>query len=439
MATRVLALRAGMLARRAPRVLPAVRYSSTAAPATPSKIKPFKPAFKLRAHHGERPRPTHEVDALGPAVVGERAVLAGWLYAARRAREGLYFFTLRSAAGSVQLVVRDETRGQAMMDWPLESVVQVSGEVVERKAKAKDAASPADQVEVDVSDALLLNPADNLPFYPNRPPLANEDLRAQHRYLDLRRAELASNLRTRSRVAHIVRNYLHDNGFTEVETPVLLNSSPEGAREFLVPTRVSAGSPPAFYALPQSPQQPKQLLVASGAVPRYYQIAKCFRDEDGRKDRQPEFTQIDLEMAFVDGSAPPMTTAPAPGSAPWMIGGAQVRDIAEGMVKNIWKGIKGVDLGDAPFRVIPYEVAMDVYGSDKPDTRYEMYTLPIGYYPTLSDASLDKILMDENQSTVEWMVTPAQFANAMDVKTLAGDSQFVSSQVFEASLMTVLM
>jgi aspartyl-tRNA synthetase len=144
-------------------------------------------------------------------------------------------------------------------------------------------------------------------------------------------------------------------------------------------------------------------------------------------------------MAFVDGSAPPMTTAPAPGSAPWMIGGAQVRDIAEGMVKNIWKGIKGVDLGDAPFRVIPYEVAMDVYGSDKPDTRYEMYTLPIGYYPTLSDASLDKILMDENQSTVEWMVTPAQFANAMDVKTLAGDSQFVSSQVFEASLMTVLM
>jgi aspartyl-tRNA synthetase len=215
----------------------------------------------------------------------------------------------------------------------------------------------------------------------------------------------------------------------EVETPILLNSSPEGAREFLVPTRVSSSaSQPEFYALPQSPQQPKQLLVASGAVPKYFQIAKCFRDEDGRKDRQPEFTQIDLEMAFVDGAAPPITTMPEQGSAPWMIGGAQVRDVVEGMVKKIWKDVKGTDLGDAPFRTIPYEVAMDIYGSDKPDTRFEMYTLPIGYYPTLSDASLDKVLMDENQSTVEWMVTPAKLADGVDVKALAGENQFVSGR-----------
>jgi len=154
----------------------------------------------------------------------------------------------------------------------------------------------------------------------------------------------------------LIRNYLHENGFTEVETPVLLNSSPEGAREYLVPTRLSSSSSqPAFYALQQSPQQPKQLLVASGAVDRYYQLARCFRDEDGRKDRQPEFTQVDMEMAFVSGTAGANATGRADS---WGIGGGEVKDVVEGVVEKIWKEVKGVELPE--FRIMPYQVAMDV-------------------------------------------------------------------------------
>lgn len=144
-------------------------------------------------------------------------------------------------------------------------------------------------------------------------------------------------------------------GFTEVETPVLLNSSPEGAREFLVPTRSS--SSPQFYALQQSPQQPKQLLIASGSVDRYFQLARCFRDEDGRKDRQPEFTQVDLEMAFTSGGVPPAQEGQM--RSTWGIGGQEVREVIEGLVKRIWKEVKGVEL-EGWFRVMPYEVAMDV-------------------------------------------------------------------------------
>ena len=219
--------------------------------------------------------------------------------------------------------------------------------------------------------------------------------------MDLRRRELSDNLRLRSKVGHIIRTHLHDQGgsvfrakslaeslgFTEVETPTLLQSSPEGAREFLVPTRTASTSGgPTFYALAQSPQQPKQLLVTSGAVSKYFQIAKCFRDEDGRKDRQPEFTQIDMEMAFVSGA--PEALEEGGMRSTWNIGGQEVREVVEGLVKRIWREIKGVEL-EGWFRVMPYEVAMDVvclppslidgmvadgqYGSDKPDTRFEMY------------------------------------------------------------------
>jgi aspartyl-tRNA synthetase len=146
-------------------------------------------------------------------------------------------------------------------------------------------------------------------------------------------------------------------GFTEVETPVLLNSSPEGAREFLVPTRTSPTSPAQFYALQQSPQQPKQLLIASGSVDKYFQLARCFRDEDGRKDRQPEFTQVDLEMAFASGSA---EAVPEGGMrSTWGIGGQEIREVVEGLVKRVWREVKGVEL-EGWFRVMPYDVAMDV-------------------------------------------------------------------------------
>lgn len=225
---------------------------------------------------------------------------------------------------------------------------------------------------------------------------ANEDLRLRYRYLDLRRAELTSNLKKRSDVAFLVRSTLHDQGactlltpeqtlmsqlytgFTEVETPMLLNSTPEGAREYLVPTRVrqaasdDAGpAQPLFYALSQSPQQPKQLLVVSGAVDRYYQIARCFRDEDGRKDRQPEFTQVDLEMAWVSwGREPSAQTGEGEGSGgTWRIGGHEVRDVVEGVIRNVWRKVEGVELVER-FRVMSYHEAMSRYGSDKPDLRF---------------------------------------------------------------------
>ncbi|WVF66383.1 aspartate-tRNA ligase [Kwoniella sp. CBS 6097] len=398
--------------------------SSAAASISPRAVKPYVSTPGPKAHHGPRAKITHDIADLSPALEGQKVVLAGWLFAQRRASENLHFFTLRSSTSSIQLISRLENPSKGLMEWPLESVVLVQGTVKARKQKAKKVESAVDEIELEVESATLLNPADAvLPFYPNRPEVANEDLRAQHRYLDLRRADLAENLKTRSKVAHIVRNYLYDNGFTEVETPVLLNSSPEGAREFLVPTRSPTSSgDPTFYALPQSPQQPKQLLISSGAIPRYYQIARCFRDEDGRKDRQPEFTQIDLEMAFVSGAPPQLSQAEM--RSTWAIGGSEVREIIEGLVKKIWKEVKGVEL-EGWFRVMPYDVAMDVYGSDKPDTRFEMYTLPIGYYPSLSDAALDKILLDQSPSHVEFMITPAAQAAGLDIPSIAKNSQFI--------------
>lgn len=414
------------------------------------KVKPFKRLGELFAHNGPLSRHTARPADLGSSSVGHPAIIGGWLTAARRASEKLYFFTLSAQGSSVQLVVRDPELGKQMMAWPLESVIQATGEVIARKSPPKDASTPQDAIELDVEFVQLVNPAKELPFSPSAAEkaskgakdgkaegkeadgLANEDLRAQHRYLDLRRDALARNLKVRSEVTRITRDYLHSLGFTEVETPILLNSSPEGAREFLVPSRhTNEAGEPTFYALPQSPQQPKQLLIASGAVDKYFQIARCFRDEDGRKDRQPEFTQIDIEMAFVDGSAPPPD---ANGTrSTWAIGGSQVREVVEGLVKRIWKEVKNEDL-EGWFRVMPYDVAMDVYGSDKPDTRYEMYTLPIGYYPTLSDESLDKILLDQLPSTVEWMVTPKKWADAIDVPKFAGENQSVSVDVEELAV-----
>lgn len=207
----------------------------------------------------------------------------------------------------------------------------------------------------------------------------SEDLRLRYRFLDLRRTMLSDNLQKRSQVAHLVRNTLHDSGkvvliplhielmitpyigFVEIETPVLLRSSPEGAREFLVPTRTKDASDfPAFYALQQSPQQPKQLLIASGTVDKYFQIAKCFRDEDGRKDRQPEFTQIDMEMAYVSWGPMDSISTSSSGSqcsGTWRIGGSEVRDVVETIIKKIWKKIENVDLPSC-FPVMTYNEAM---------------------------------------------------------------------------------
>ncbi|ELU43163.1 aspartyl-tRNA synthetase [Rhizoctonia solani AG-1 IA] len=262
----------------------------------------------------------------------------------------LTFFTLKDGDGQTQLLVRSPTAGDAeaglkLEDVPVESVVLVEGKVVARPGSSKRMNTSTGDVEVHVDKYTVLNPATKLPFRSDdRFELVNEQLRATHRHLDLRRDSLTKNIKTRSK------------------TPILLKSTPEGAREFVVPTRLGS-SEPLFYALPQSPQQPKQLLVCSGAVDKYYQIARCFRDEDGRKDRQPEFTQIDLEMAFV-GWGDGVDVGDG-----WRIGGREVKNVVEGLVRKIWKGTLGVDLEDR-FKVMRYADAMEKYGSDKPDTRF---------------------------------------------------------------------
>ncbi|KAF8741336.1 tRNA synthetases class II (D, K and N), partial [Rhizoctonia solani] len=287
----------------------------------------------------------------------------------------LTFFTLKDGDSQTQLLVRSPTAGDAeagpkLEDVPVESVVLVEGKVVARPGSSKRRNTSTGDVEVHVDKYTVLNPATKLPFRSDdRFELVNEQLRATHRHLDLRRDSLTKNIKTRSKVAHIARNYLYDLGFTEVETPILLKSTPEGAREFIVPTRLGS-SEPLFYALPQSPQQPKQLLVCSGAVDKYYQIARCFRDEDGRKDRQPEFTQIDLEMAFV-GWGDGVDVGDG-----WRVGGREVKNVVEGLVRKIWKGTLGVDLEDR-FKVMRYADAMEKYGSDKPDTRFGLEIHPV--------------------------------------------------------------
>ncbi|KAF7313620.1 AA-TRNA-LIGASE-II domain-containing protein [Mycena chlorophos] len=317
-----------------------------------------------RAHSGPFPARTHSCGALSAADIGAKVVLSGWLLPERKGGKHLSFFPLRDSRGTTQLVANNQPSLSAV---PVESTVLVQGTVVARPPNARRP-GPTGEIDVLVDDFILLNPADaNLPFYPSTArTLANEDLRARFRYLDLRRTALSANLRTRSRVAHIVRQILHQQDFTEVETPVLLRSSPEGAREFLVPAR--SESEPRFFALQQSPQQPKQLLICSGGVDKYFQIAKCFRDEDGRKDRQPEFTQIDLEMAFVSWGEEI--------DPEWRIGGSQVRDVTESLIRSIWQDVLDIELA-SKFRVMTYRDAMKFYGSDKPDTRFDLRIVDI--------------------------------------------------------------
>lgn len=323
-------------------------------------------------------------------------MLAGWLLPERKVSKTLSFFPLRDSYGTTQLVVHtptgdpgpdeDSQESNPMTELgriPVQSTVLIHGRVRLRPEKQRRP-GPAGDVEVSVTDFTLLNPANphHMPFLPSDTQnLANDDLRSQYRHLDLRRPDLSNNLRRRSKVAHIVRTVLNQQDFLEVETPILLKSTPEGAREFLVPTRNTLASrseahkahEPLFFALPQSPQQPKQLLMCSGAVDRYYQFARCFRDEDGRKDRQPEFTQIDLEMAFVSWG----NTNPE--GDPWRIGGHEVRNIVEDLIRTIWMQMEKISLPDR-FNVMTYHEAMCRFGSDKPDTRFGLEIVDVTPY-----------------------------------------------------------
>jgi aspartyl-tRNA synthetase len=274
--------------------------------------------------------------------VGRDVKLVGWV-STKRNLGAITFIDLRDNTGIVQLTLRDSN---AFPDVRNEYVLYVEGKVAAKEVPNK--AIPSGEVEVVVEKLQVINKAETTPFIIADKTDALEDTRLQYRYLDLRRPCMLARLRTRAKIVRLTHEYLDANRFLEVETPILNLATPEGARDYLVPSRLHHGS---FYALPQSPQLFKQLLMIGG-IERYYQVARCFRDEDLRADRQPEFTQIDVEMSFMDQD--------------------QVLSLAEGLLKKYFKEIVNVDIA-LPLRRLDYWEGMDKYGSDKPDTRYEIY------------------------------------------------------------------
>ena len=280
--------------------------------------------------------------------VGQEITLKGWV-ARRRDLGGLIFIDLRDREGIMQLVINPESVSDEVMKTAeslrSEFVIEVTGKVAARE-QANDKLATG-SVELHVDSLTVLNTAKTTPFEIKDGIEANDDTRLRYRYLDLRRPEMLENLKLRAKVTHSIRNYLDELEFIDVETPFLTKSTPEGARDYLVPSRVNQGH---FYALPQSPQITKQLLMNAG-FDRYYQIVKCFRDEDLRGDRQPEFTQVDLETSFLSEQ--------------------EIQDITEGLIAHVMKETKGIEV-TLPFPRMKYDDAIALYGSDKPDTRFDM-------------------------------------------------------------------
>lgn len=280
--------------------------------------------------------------------IGQEITLKGWV-ARRRDLGGLIFIDLRDREGIMQLVINPEKVSAEVMataeSLRSEFVIEVTGQVAAREQANDKLATGA--VELNVTALTVLNTAKTTPFEIKDGIEANDDTRLRYRYLDLRRPEMLENLKLRAKVTHSIRNYLDELEFIDVETPFLSKSTPEGARDYLVPSRVNKGH---FYALPQSPQITKQLLMNAG-FDRYYQIVKCFRDEDLRGDRQPEFTQVDLETSFLTEQ--------------------EIQDITEGLIARVMKETKGIEV-TLPFPRMKYDDAMALYGSDKPDTRFDM-------------------------------------------------------------------
>jgi aspartyl-tRNA synthetase len=297
---------------------------------------------------------THDCNSLRKSDIGQRVTLAGWVNVTRD-HGGVIFIDLRDREGLTQVVFRPEENAElAKQAHALrgEDVIQVSGRVAARLPGTENPNLATGDIEIIPSGLRILNRADTPPFPIDAEP-QNEDLRMTHRYFDLRRPRLARNLRMRHRVAKATRDYLDSQGYVEVETPILSKSTPEGARDFLVPSRITPGK---FYALPQAPQQYKQLLMVAG-VERYFQIAKCFRDEDLRADRQPEFTQIDIEASFVTPD--------------------DIFGVTEGMLAAIFKAARNLDI-KTPFDRLTYREAVSRYGSDKPDRRFGMELVDLG-------------------------------------------------------------
>ena len=290
---------------------------------------------------------THTCGELRIGNAGQRVTLAGWVQKSRKLG-GMTFIDLRDRYGITQLVVEadaDADLVEKATSLGREFVIQATGEVIERQSKNPRMATG--DIEIRLEEINILNKAATPPFTIETDTDGGEDLRAKYRYLDLRREPLRKALELRHRMAHEVRNYLDSKGFMEIETPYLIKSTPEGARDFVVPSRMNPGQ---FYALPQSPQTFKQLLMVAG-YDRYFQIVRCFRDEDLRADRQPEFTQIDCEMSFVEQE--------------------DVLNTFEGMMRTLFKNVLGVDIPN-PLPRMSWFDAMDRYGSDKPDVRFGM-------------------------------------------------------------------
>ncbi|HOW65851.1 MAG TPA: aspartate--tRNA ligase [Candidatus Paceibacterota bacterium] len=294
---------------------------------------------------------THHCNELRPEHIGQTVTLSGWVHS-RRDLGGVIFIDVRDREGRTQTVYDPSDlppevfhRAEALRS---EYVIAVTGKVRRRPEGTTNPKIATGEVEVAVSSLTVLNQADVLPFQVDDPEVAskvNEELRLKYRYLDLRRPEMIRNLRMRSKVAIATRQHLDEQGFLEVETPTLFKSTPEGAREFVVPCRTNPGQ---FYALPQSPQQFKQILMVAG-VERYFQLARCYRDEDLRADRQPEFTQVDIEMSFVDRE--------------------DLYQLIEGLLKRIWKVALGIDL-PTPFPRLSFHEVLNRFGIDKPDMRF---------------------------------------------------------------------
>jgi len=291
---------------------------------------------------------THHCNELQESHIDQTVSLVGWVNSARD-HGGVIFIDLRDREGLTQCVFRpEENADAAKLSHTLreEDVVQVTGKVSKRLEGAQNNKMATGAIEIVATDLKILNKAEVLPFQIGKE-ISNEDLRMKYRYLDLRRPRMVKNIRQRSKITSAARRFLDDAGFYEIETPILSNPTPEGARDFLVPSRLNPGK---FYALPQAPQQYKQLLMVAG-VEKYFQIARCFRDEDLRADRQPEFTQIDLEASFVDKE--------------------DIISVVEGLLGAMFKAGLDLDL-PADFPRITHQEAMDIYGSDKPDTRFEI-------------------------------------------------------------------
>ena len=294
---------------------------------------------------------THHCGELRTDDIGSSATLTGWIDTVRDLG-GVLFVDLRDREGITQVVFNpnaNDAMAKILHHLKPESVIAISGEVTAREEETVNERLATGKIELHGAEFEILNGSETPPFPidDEKGDKVNEDLRLTYRYLDLRRPKNLKTLKIRHRTSKIIRDYMDSEGFLEVETPMLFKSTPEGAREYLVPSRVNPGE---FYALAQSPQQYKQMLMVAG-VERYFQLARCFRDEDGRADRQPEFTQVDIEMSFIDRE--------------------DMYALIEGMMKSVWKGILDVDI-PTPFERMPYPDAMNNFGSDKPDRRFGM-------------------------------------------------------------------